>query len=65
MIPDYSSAESTSGVRINGTRPESPAAKAGLKTGDVITQLGGHTVRSIYDLTDALDKLQPGQRAKS
>ena len=62
VIPDYASAESTTGVRINGTRPDSPAAKAGLKAGDVIVQLGGMNVRSIYDLKDALAKLQPGQK---
>ena len=64
MIPDYTSAESTTGVRINGTRPDSAAAKAGLKEGDVITELGEHKVGSIYDLTDALGKLKPGQKVK-
>ncbi|MBC8106183.1 MAG: M28 family peptidase [Anaerolineae bacterium] len=64
VIPDYASGESTTGVRINGTRPESPAAKAGLKQGDVIVELGVMKVGSIYDLTDALGKLQAGQRVK-
>lgn len=64
VIPDYASAESTAGVRLNGTRPESPADKAGLKAGDVIIELGATKVGSIYDLTDALGKLHPGQRVK-
>ena len=36
--------------------PDSPAAKAGLRAGDIITTIGGHGVRSIADAQFALDK---------
>jgi len=57
-IPDMS--ESPGGVRINGARAESPAAKAGLVAGDIITAIGAKTVANLYDMTDALRAHQPG-----
>lgn len=38
-----------------------PAAKAGLKRGDLITALGGEKVRSYYDLQRCLAKTKPKQ----
>jgi putative serine protease PepD len=46
-------------ARINGG---SPAAKAGLKAGDVITSFGGETITSPSDLTAAVAAKQPGDR---
>jgi aminopeptidase YwaD len=63
VIPDYA-AEDVKGVRINGTSPGSPADKAGLKDGDVLTQWDGHKMDSVYDLTDELTKAKPGQKVK-
>ena len=50
------------GDQVTRIIPDSPAAKAGLKTGDIITTIGGHNVRSIADAQFALDKSpQQGQ----
>lgn len=57
-IPDMS--ESPGGVRITGTRAGSPAEKAGLTAGDIITAIGAKTIANLYDMTDALRSHQPG-----
>lgn len=58
-IPDYMQTEG--GVLLSGTRAESPADKAGLKTGDVIVRFDGIRVDNIYDYTFALRSRKPGQ----
>jgi serine protease Do len=40
----------------------SAAAKAGLKTGDVITKVDGESVNSLNDLTMLVDQYQPGTK---
>jgi Zn-dependent M28 family amino/carboxypeptidase len=57
-IPDMS--ESPGGVRITGTRAGSPAERAGLAAGDVITVIGTKTIANLYDMTDALRAHQAG-----
>lgn len=57
-IPDMS--ESPGGVRLTGVRSGSPAERAGLQGGDVITAIGAKTVANLYDMTDALRSHQPG-----
>jgi hypothetical protein len=57
-IPDYS--ENEHGFRITGTSPGSPADKAGMKEGDVITRFGETEVRNIYDYMTALSRQKPG-----
>lgn len=58
-IPNYS--ESNDGLRLDGVREDSPAAKAGLKAGDRITRLAGREVRNVYDYTYALGEMKAGQ----
>jgi serine protease Do len=41
-------------VLVTSVRPDTPAAKAGLKTGDVITAVNGKPVTSTRDLISAL-----------
>jgi hypothetical protein len=62
VVPDYASGESTSGVAITGTTPGSPAEKAGLQSGDVITRFGDKPIENVYDLTGALADADPGQK---
>jgi S1-C subfamily serine protease len=51
-----------SGVPIAGVVSGGPAAKAGLKAGDVITSVGGHSVDSQSSLRHVMvDDLNPGQ----
>jgi DNA-binding MarR family transcriptional regulator len=42
------------GILVLGVRPDSPAARAGLARGDLITQAGGGAVRTIADLERAV-----------
>jgi S1-C subfamily serine protease len=58
-IPNYS--ESSDGLKLDGVREDSPAARAGLKAGDRITKLAGREVRNVYDYTYALGEMKAGQ----
>ena len=58
-IPDFT--ELPNGVRFADVRPGSPAAKAGLKAGDVLTEFDGKPIQNLYDFTYALRASHPGQ----
>lgn len=58
-IPNY--AEANDGLRLDGVRDDSPAAKAGLKAGDRIVKMAGHEVKNVYDYTYALGEMKAGQ----
>ena len=51
-IPDFG--EVPEGVRFADIRPGSPAEKAGLQAGDVLTQWNDKPIRNLYDFTYAL-----------
>jgi hypothetical protein len=51
-IPDFGQTEN--GVKFSDVKPGSPAAKAGLKAGDVLIQFGSKPIKNLYDFTDAL-----------
>jgi aminopeptidase YwaD len=57
-IPDFSQTEN--GVRFSDVKPGSPAAKAGLKAGDVLVQFGDKPIKNLYDFTDALRRSKVG-----
>lgn len=57
-IPDFGQTEN--GVKFSDVRPNSPAAKAGLKAGDVLTQFGDKPIKNLYDFTDALRRSKVG-----
>jgi serine protease Do len=42
------------GVLVRGVFPDSPAAKAGLKAGDVITSVDGERIRSVGELREKM-----------
>ena len=58
-IPNY--AETNDGLKLDGVRDDSPAAKAGLKGGDRIVKMAGHEVKNVYDYTYALGEMKAGQ----
>jgi aminopeptidase YwaD len=58
-IPNYG--DTTDGLKLDGVRDDSPAAKAGLKAGDRIVKLAGHDVKNVYDYTYALGEMKAGQ----
>jgi len=49
-----------SGALIMEVVPEGPAAKGGLKAGDVVTRVGDQTVADAGDILDALANRKPG-----
>lgn len=60
IMPDYT--YSGTGVRADGVTENRPAAKAGLKAGDVIVRLGEHTINSMEHYMQALGKFKKGDR---
>jgi len=58
IMPDYTF--SGTGVRVDGVSDGRPAQKAGLQTGDVITQLGDYNVSSLENYMEALGKFKKG-----
>ena len=60
-IPDYSS--EVDGLLLSGVMAGGPAEQAGLREGDIIVELAGHSIANIYDYTFALDLLKVGEPA--
>ena len=58
-VPDMAPGD-TPGLRLTGVRPGSPADLAGLKTGDVVVELGGAPVKDLYSYSEALYAHKPG-----
>ena len=61
-IPDYS--RESGGMAITGVRDGSPAAKAGLKGGDIIVKLGPHDIEDVYGYMYALGEFEPGDEVE-
>ena len=57
-IPDFGQTEN--GVKFSDVKPNSPAAKAGFKAGDVLVQFGDKPINNLYDFTDALRRSKVG-----
>ncbi|HZO61984.1 MAG TPA: trypsin-like peptidase domain-containing protein [Gaiellaceae bacterium] len=53
-------ATAQSGVQLTEVRPGTPAANAGLQSGDVITRIDGHKVTTASELGQAIDARRPG-----
>jgi putative serine protease PepD len=49
-------------ARIATIRPSTPAQKAGLRSGDVVTAVDGHPIATGDDLTRAIDNHKPGEK---
>ena len=52
------------GLQLNGVREGSPAAKAGLKAGDIIIKFGDRVVKNVQDYTFALQDHKPGDKVE-
>ncbi len=51
------------GVLVQAVQPGGPADKAGIKRGDVINSVNGHTVKTGDDLVNEIAALRPGATA--
>ncbi|MCM2277104.1 MAG: M28 family peptidase [Oligoflexia bacterium] len=70
-IPDYSSLSSPhgpsgggvegGGIRLAGTRPGSPADKAGIKEGDILMSIDSRKIDSLEGFMTILSSLKPDQ----
>lgn len=56
----YFAVKAGEGVLITGVEKNTPAAKAGLKTGDVIVEMAGKPVKESKDIHEALADLKKG-----
>ncbi|MER9567335.1 Do family serine endopeptidase [Mesorhizobium sp. M0115] len=54
---------STKGALVASVEPGSPAEKAGLQSGDVITRFNGKDIQGVHDLTLAAANEKPGSKA--
>jgi hypothetical protein len=61
-IPDF--AEGIVGVKFADVREGSPAAKAGLKAGDIMVEFDGKALQNLYDFTYALRGKKPGDTVR-
>ena len=52
------------GALVDETQPDTPAATAGLKAGDVITAVNGTAVKDSRDLARQISTMTPGSSAK-
>ena len=67
ISPDMEDAlglSSTNGVLIADVQPDGPAAKGGLKSGDVIVGFGDQPIKSGHELALAVANTKPGQTAQ-
>lgn len=60
QLADYFGVAQGTGVLVTGVTEDSPAAKAGVKAGDVITAIDGEKVDGSGDLTRAINKKKDG-----
>lgn len=59
-IPDYAQTD-IKGLKLSGVAKNGPAAKAGIKGGDIIVELAGKKIENIYDYTYAIEALKIGK----
>jgi S1-C subfamily serine protease len=67
LTPEIASAlnlSTSEGVLVREVAPNGPAAKAGMRPGDIITALNGQPVRTPEDLLTALRQTKPGDEAQ-
>ena len=60
VVPDY--AYSGEGMRIDGVTDGKPAAKAGLKAGDVVVKLGDHRITDMMSYMKGLGRFTKGEQ---
>lgn len=61
-IADSLGLKKAEGALVAEPQPDSPAAKAGIKAGDVITAVNGKTVKDARDLAKKIGSMTPGSK---
>ncbi len=59
-LADKIGTESISGVYINGTTQNGSAAKAGIKSGDIIKKVGNKSIKNVAELQEQISQFRPG-----
>src|SRR5687768_3680923 len=54
-----------SGVTIANVRPDTPAARAGFQSGDVVVEFDGEAVRSARQFQRLVEETRPGHEVKA
>ncbi len=60
IMPSYTS--DAAGLLVDGVTEGKPAQKAGILTGDIIIQIGDHTIKDMQTYMEALGKFEKGQQ---
>ena len=63
IAPELGLADGAKGALVASVSPDSPAAKAGVQPGDVLTTVDGHAVGTPRELAQAVADLKPGESA--
>jgi serine protease Do len=63
-IADGLGLEAAAGALVDNVEPGTPAAEAGLKSGDVITKLNAQAVKDPSDLTRRVGSVKPGEKVE-
>ena len=58
--PDQSGDDSTPGAKLATVQADTPAARAGIKPGDVIVEFGGEPVTEWFSLVSMISRRKPG-----
>jgi len=61
IMPDFTDNDESPGMRVDGVTPGKPAYIGGMKKGDYIMAIEGHTINGIYDYMYRLSKVSKGQ----
>jgi serine protease Do len=61
-LDDADAKQARSGVRVDTVTPEGPADKAGIKSGDTITEFDGERVRSTLQFSRLVQETPPGRQ---
>ena len=63
-LATYLSYASKQGVLVSDVKPESPAARDGIETGDIIVEIGGETIEDVTFLKNSLARSDAPVKAK-
>jgi C-terminal processing protease CtpA/Prc len=56
--------EGVDGLRVTSVRQGSPAAAAGMRSGDIVTKVNNRQVNTLDDVKDALERTEAGKPAR-